>query len=962
MKSFLKYYTSILFVGILVGLVSCKQDELTIDLSGQWTFKMDPFDQGVSEKWYNGNFEETILLPGSMKGNGKGYDPELTTSWTGSIYDSSWYYNPDLEKYRSGKPLKFPFWLTPNKYYLGAAWYQKTFTIGQLPENTHLIFTAERPHWHTKLWLDGQEIGNQNSLSVAHRYDLGPGIKPGEHLLTVRVDNRLDEVNVGPDSHSVTDHTQGNWNGMIGEISLKTEPQVYIDDLQVYPDIAQKIAEIRLVVKSENYRGPINIETQGQSLPPAPEKKVPRLRLKKEIGRSIDTFIVLLSMGSEVLLWDEFHPDLYQLTLSIAAGSHSVDTRTIQFGMREIKTSGNQILVNDRPVFLRGNVDCCVFPLTGYPPMDTGSWLKLFSQMKAFGLNHVRFHSWCPPEAAFVAADQLGLYLQPEGPSWANHGTSLGNGRPIDKYIDEETKRIVKAYGNHPSFCMFAYGNEPRGNYVAYLNDWLRYWKATDSRRIYTGASIGGSWQACPENQFHVKGGARGLPWKNKPNSTFDFSRQISVFDEPFVTHELGQYCVYPDFTEIKKYTGYYKAHNFELFRDIAKQNHLDDQAADFLKASGELQKICYKYEIEATLRTPGMAGYQLLGLNDFPGQGTALVGVLNAFYEEKGYCTAEEFTEFCSPVTLLATLPKFVFETNEEFTAGIELANYGLYPLTDQLIHWKIVDESDTAYANGNIKIEHLGCGELVKAGMVVVSLDTIVTARKLTMKAWVDTVQNHWDFWVYPEILPELENNILQASFPDEDVLKHLETGGNVLLMVPGNVENGRDVVQYFTPVFWNTSWFKMRPPHTTGLFVKSEHPVFRDFPTSFHSDLQWWEIVNRQQVMNLENFPAGFKPLIQPIDTWFLNRRLAMLWEARVASGKLMVCSADLLNAGEDYPAARQLLYSIQQYMNSDEFRPKDEIDWPVITELFEKKDRQAVNFYTKNSPDELKPGKK
>lgn len=945
-----------------IGLLSCTNKTKAIDLSGQWKFKLDTSEVGVQQEWYKMEFDETVTLPGSMKENGKGFEPGLYTDWTGSIYDSSWYYNPAMEKYRTEKPLKFPFWLSPNLYYKGAAWYQKTFTIGRSNDDGQLIFTMESPHWQTTVWIDGEKIGHQNSLSTAHEYNLGSNLKAGEHRLTVLIDNRLDEVNVGPDSHSVTDHSQGNWNGIIGNISLHSRPLIHIDDLQVFPDISSKLLNVQLVVNSGEYRGSVKIQLKAKSLAPGQSQNTTTLAVTEEIRQNVDTFNIQLPMGENVLLWDEFQPNLYLLNLKIETKNGTSDEHTVQFGMREITTNGKQILVNNRPVFLRGNVDCCIFPLTGYPPTDVDSWLKEFRQLKAFGLNHVRFHSWCPPEAAFIAADQLGLYLQPEGPSWPNHGTSLGNGREIDQYLIDETKRIVKAYGNHPSFCLFASGNEPRGNYVAFLDNWLRFWKAKDQRRIYTGASIGGSWQECPENQYHVKGGARGLPWNSRPNSTFDYSQQIARFDVPFITHELGQYCVYPDFTEIDKYTGSYKALNFELFRDIAKENHLDDQSGDFLRASGELQKICYKYEMEAMLRTPGMTGYQLLGLNDFPGQGTALVGVLNAFYEEKGYCTAAEFREFCGPVSLFATLPKFTFTSGETFTAGIELANFSSNSLESKSVHWQISDENQKQYATGEIPVNHLAVGEVKLIDSIQLSLENITTAAKLTLEANLDTIHNRWDFWVYPEDLPSVESQLFITDKCNNEVLNRLEKGENVLLMVAGKVENGKDVVQYFTPVFWNTSWFKMRPPHTTGLLIKNEHPVFNNFPTSFHSDLQWWEITNRQQVMNLENFPSDFKPLIQPIDTWFLNRRLGMLWEAKVKKAKLMVCSANLLNAGKDKPVARQLLYSIEKYMNSDEFQPKDEIDWSVVTELFEKKDRQTVNFYTRNSPDELKPGKK
>ncbi len=353
-------------------------------------------------------------------------------------------------------------------------------------------------------------------------------------------------------------------------------------------------------------------------------------------------------MGEDVQLWDEFNPALYKMTAVITDELGNTDTKEIQFGMRSFSINGTRFEINNRPIFLRGTVENCVFPLTGYPPTDAASWERVFTICKTHGLNHMRFHSWCPPEAAFEAADKLGFYLHVEGPSWANHGTSLGDGKPIDQYIYDETDRILDAYGNHPSFCMMAYGNEPAGrNQAEYLGKLVNHWKAEDNRRVYTSASIGKSWPLVPEAQFIVRSEPRGLPWEKRPESMFDYTDRIEQYTVPYVTHEMGQHCVFPDFKEIKEYTGVYKAKNFELFKEELTKHHMGDQAEDFLMASGKLQALCYKFEIEAELRTHKLAGVQLLSLNDYSGQGTALVGVLNAFWEEKGYITAPEFKQF---------------------------------------------------------------------------------------------------------------------------------------------------------------------------------------------------------------------------------------------------------------------------------------------------------------------------
>jgi hypothetical protein len=637
--------------------------------------------------------------------------------------------------------------------------------------------------------------------------------------------------------------------------------------------------------------------------------------------------------------------------------------REITFGMREFKVVGKQFEINGRPVSLRGTVNCCEFPLTGYPAMDTAAWGRIFRIARAHGLNHFRFHSWCPPEAAFIAADKAGFYLQIEGPSWPNHGTSIGDGKPIDQYLFDETDRMAKAYGNYASFCMLAAGNEPAGrNQVAYLTKFIQYWRAKDSRRVYTGASVAMSWPLVPDNDYMIKSGARGLAWNQQPGSNDDYASAIEKFTMPYVTHEMGQWCAFPDFKEIKKYTGVYRARNFELFQQDLADQGMADKGELFLMASGKLQALCYKYEIERTLRTKGLGGFQLLGLQDFPGQGTALVGMLNAFWEDKGYISAREFSRFCNSTVPLARISKFVYTSNETFDAAIEIYHYGKSPLQNAVLSWKIITENGVVVANGSLPPATVPIGNGFSMGSLQLPLSGITKATKLKLEVTIDNTPfaNDWDFWVYPATLPAIANDdIYYCDTLDAKAAETLNAGGKVFLRAAGKVVKGKEVVNQFTPVFWNTSWFKMRPPHTLGFVCNDRHPIFNYFPTTWYSELQWWEIVNKAQPMHLEDFPKGFTPLIQPIDTWFMNRRLGLLFEAKVGKGRLVVCSADLSNNPDKRPAARQLLYSIQQYMLSDAFHPLGEVDIDTVRDLFHTGSKLVFDAHTKDSPDELKP---
>ncbi|MDF7814962.1 sugar-binding domain-containing protein [Hymenobacter sp. YC55] len=964
----LRLLTRLFLLLLLCGFQLPAVGAEVLPLAGEWRFRTDPQDAGVTARWFATALPETVRLPGSMAENGKGDPVSLQTKWTATIYDSSWFFNPRMAKYRQPDNYKVPFWLTPAAYYVGPAWYQKTVTIPPSWRGQRVVLLLERAHYETRVWVDDKEVGQQTSFVAPHEYDLTPLLAPGAHTLTVRVDNRIKELNVGPDSHSIADHIQGNWNGLIGRLELLARPPVFLQSLRVYPDVAHRTARVQLVVSNtsgKTVKGSARVAAQAFNTATAHQVAPSQVAFTAKPGTT--NLDLTLAMGEAVQLWDEFHPALYQLTATLQPKKGPADEQQASFGMREIKVAGRRIVVNGRPVFLRGDLHNGEFPLTGYPAMDVPAWTRVLQVLKDHGFNHIRFHSWCPPEAAFAAADLLGFYLQPEGPSWPNHGTSLGDGRPIDKFIYDETERMAAAYGNHASYCMLAAGNEPAGrNQAKYLGEFVKYWQARDARRIYTGASVAMSWPLVPENEYMIKSGARGLPWdKAQPNSTFDYRAAIEKFPMPYVTHEMGQWCVFPDFKEISQYTGVYKARNLEMFQQDLIDRGMGEQAEAFLQASGKLQALCYKNEIEATLRTPELAGFQLLGLQDFPGQGTALVGVLNPFFREKGYLTAAQFRRFCQPIVPLARLPKFVFTNNETFEASAELYHYGSQNLPATSLTWTIKNGASVV-AQGSFAPATIPTGTNTPLGTVRLPLAAVTKPTKLTLEIALPgtEVANDWSFWVYPAQLPTLPaSDVYYCTSLDAKAQQVLARGGRVLLNAAGHVVKGKEISMNFKPVFWNTSWFKMKPPHVTGFVVNAAHPALADFPTDTHSDLQWWEIVNQAQVMHLEDFPAGFRPIVQPIDTWFLNRRLALVLEARVGKGRLLVSSANLSpNEDAQRPAARQLFYSLLRYAQSAQFQPAAAVDLAVVRDLFETPSREQFSTFTKNSPDELKPQQK
>lgn len=925
------------FFVLFMFLYNCSLFAISIPLEGKWRFQLDTANVGIEEAWFQKKLSDKILLPGSLQEQGYGLDIDEKTAWTGLIVDKSWFTNPRYDKYREKGNVKVPFWLNPEKHYVGVAWYQKEFRLPKDWEYSAVILELERTHWETTLYVDGIKIGDNNALSVPHRYVL-PRLKQGKHTITIRVDNRVN-IPVGVNAHSVSDHTQSNWNGIVGAISLRKKTDVHIGDIQIYPDIKKKQALINISFEGggDSRETLLQVEAfnqQGESVS-VPIKQ--KLRIKNG-----EKHTCVLSLNSDVELWSEFTPTIYTLKATLQM-SGTLDEQTVDFGLREFKANGTRFEVNGIPIFLRGTLECCVFPLTGYPSTEEDYWRKIYTTCKSYGLNHVRFHSWCPPEAAFRVADQLGIYLQVECGGWAE----IGNGGSQDRWFYEESDRILKEYGNHPSFCMMAYGNEPSGNnQVKYLSDLVAYWKKKDNRRVYTSS---GGWPYLQKADYwnapdpRIQGWGEGLKSRinaKSPTTDYDFWNIIKK-DMPTVSHEIGQWCAYPDFKEIEKYTGVLKARNFEIFKETLTDNNMSDLADEFLHASGRLQVLCYKMDIEAALRTPGFAGFQLLGLQDFPGQGTALVGVTNAFWESKGYIEGAEYRSFCHSTVPLVRLPKMVFYNTEILKVPLEFAHFSTSPLKNAKINWILTDKAGKRIKQGTW-IKDLLVGNSISIGNIECDLSVVQSPQCLTLTVEVEgkEIKNSWHVWVYPAEQEKIENKPYVTNVFNQKTIDKLDNGENVLLCIPRgalSLERGKDIQVGFSSIFWNTAWTGKQAPHTLGIYCRPEHPALSLFPTEKHSDFQWWDIVSDCNALVLDELPSNYRPIVYLIDDWFTNRKLSLLCEAKVGKGKLMICSTDLVETEKQAPVRKQFKQSILKYMSSTTFHPEMELSIQQVKRL-------------------------
>lgn len=923
-----------------------------LSLEGSWNFKQDSLNIGIKEKWFNGTiFDETIKLPGTTDEQHKGYPEEKQTGRFTRLYA-----------------------------YSGPAWYQMEVNIPSSWIGKHLTFTMERTKV-TKVWWDGQYIGEDNSLITTQSYYLGKCHKPGRHLLTVRVHNGIEENPPVGRNHQTADGTQTNWNGILGNITLSASDNINIKDVQVYPDIDNKSARIRLILSNLiklPYNASLRITAEKWNTPGShstPPKNIPI----KGNGAIHDTIEVIYPMGESVHLWDEFSPALYRLNINLSGRTDSeefCDNREVDFGMRKFHIIGTNFAINGKRVFLRGKHDGAVFPITGYPPMDVSEWIRILGIIKSYGINHIRCHTWCPPKAAFEACDRLGIYLLPELPHWG----AVGNKPDIvegdveqqttvydntTEYLIKEGYRLLDEFGNHASFTMFEIGNELSGNRNA-INRITQCFRNYDPRHLFAGGANIFLWnpQQSETDDFWtttMTGGSYGSGIymgtdgkevrSSYPNhsvghvnnilkgTNYDYSSAIKDVTIPVISHENGQYQMYPNYKEIDKFTGVTRAYNFETFKmrlEKAGMGHLADK---YFKASGTLAALCYREDLESAIRTPGFGGFQMLDLQDFPGQGTALVGILDSFLDSKGIISAEEWRQFCSEVVPLLRYDKFTWTNDETFSAKTCIANYGPSDLNSPV---KIVvyDSFGRILIKQQLKTKKINQGELTDFGEVSFSLNKVNIPQKLTITLSIPNTnyKNSYPIWVYPNnVKVDIPSNILVCSSLDEHAQAQLRSGGKVLLLPEkDNLKNSIDGA--FQTDFWCYSMFKKySPPGTLGILCDPKSPALKDFPTEFHSNWQWWRLLKNGRPINMDKLPHDLFPIVQVIDNVTTNRKLGVLFEASVANGKLLVCSMDLQEQ-QNYPECRQMLISLLNYMNSNKFNPKKSLSYDNLSNIF------------------------
>lgn len=878
----------------------------TISLSGPWECSLP----GLSG---------TVVLPGTLDEAGLGFPDDPARQWKAEEVRR-------IGFWREGDPIVTR--LTRKYTWEGPAVFRKVLSWNP-PAGSRVFLDCERTR-QLRCAVNGAEapVSEPVCLSAPAVFEL-TGLLTGQDELVLTSDNSYpgwprDAIVY---SSAASDETQTNWNGILGCLRLRVEQKDFISHIRVLPrgDRAEIRVELNL---SRDLEGTLRIVS------PALREEV-SLSFRESAGCRV--LSCAAPLRPDALRWDLGAGVLHPLTVH-AAG---MESRTVFFGIRDFAVREGHLTLNGRRIFLRGETNCAAFPETGYIPAGVDDWKAILERYRSYGVNCVRFHSHCPPEAAFTAADQAGMLLQPELSHWdPEHAFSTEEAR---NYYALEARQIFRYLANHPSFVMLSFGNELQYSEESrpFVRSLLEELRSSDPTRLCADSSnpFYGAKGPNPAAGFFSAAEDRGrmlratsadfTGWLNReePGTCRDYSAAVDALrrdsDQPVFSFEVGQYEVLPDFGQLADYRGVTLPENLRHMQRKVRSAGLEPVWPQMVEASGELSLQCYRAEVEAALRTGAFSGISLLSLQDFPGQGTALVGMMDAHLQPKPYAFAkpERFAAFFRDVLPLALLPRFVFTAGEELCFSLRIANYSREDL-DAAPAWSLT--GDGYSLSGELPAWSVPAGSLSDPRPLRIPLPAFPVPVRLTLTLRFADSRNEYPLWVCPDVRPVCPPEILECRALDADAFAHLAAGGKVYLSPDSTAEALPSSVQaQFSTDFWSVCTFPTQSG-CMGQWIDADHPLFRLFPTDSWTSWQWHPMASRRAIL----LPRRMKAIVTVLDSCPLLRPMAQLFECRCGGGSLLVSSLGLHQL-DAYPAARALRQAVYQYMASPDFRPSESL---------------------------------
>ena len=911
----------------------------SIDLSGEWEFKLDPLDAGRAGKWFEETvpYERKIQVPGAWNAQGAAYEQEAVLR----EYEAK-LLNEQKQLFGLGTLGKESESAKLSSVYPGPAWYRRKVKIpedwkGRIP---WLVFGGI--HREAEVWVNGQSVGTHRSYLTPFRINLSSQAKAGDTItIAARVDaRRSKEVDPLMGCFDTLDFLYITWGGLHRGVELEATEASRIRDLFVVPQLASGTAEIRVAID-----GP----------------KTGQLALAAQIldaaGASVASIQQSVAGDAEAVLpvrmanakpWAPKTPYLYTARVRFLSDGKVIDTRSVRFGMREFKVAGGKFLLNGQPIFLRGYGDDCIFPNTICPPSDKAEFHRGLALAREYGFNYVRHHSWMPPEEYLDAADELGMMLQPEFPF--AYRWDLPTTPEAQQSALEQWQAMIRLHRNHPSIVTWCMGNELYDSF-GLAPEMYRMAKRLDPTRAVIDSD--------------------GCNFKHQDRETLDF--MVVQFGEgdsigfqdtkynipaeirkPVVAHEMGYFVTLPDLKQLGLFRNGVRPYWLLQARDLAERNSLVADYPDWLASSYRLQAACLKNNLEAARRSR-LSGTSVWLFQDYP---NCAEGVVDMFFRPKGV-SPEEFRKFNAPTVLLLDAPRRSWRSGETVDLKFLVSRFEDAPSAATL-RWELKSGKE-ALASGAREQLQVDAGGVQELAMLKLEIPRRPRAERLTLSAELTDatgkIDNSWNLWVFPtELLGEGSHKLrssgfdgLQKLYPwtlagpphptpadtdllvttrlDQETRDYLEAGGRVFLLEPS------PAFAFEKTNFRLSSWDGGGP---SGTILDRNHPALRDMPSDGWCDLQFYSLIQGSKPVFLNPLPAKVRPLVRCIDrpTRLMDR--AYLFEASVGRGKLLVSGFNFARAlAVEDPGAVFFFDRLIRYALGSQFAPEASLPAAALT---------------------------
>ena len=854
-------------------------------LDGTWQFKLDPEGAGEKGRWFDGKIplEGTIRVPGAWGAQG---------------------YGRETDKARH--------------HFVGKGWYRRQVQIPEGWRGRRIFLTIGGVHRYAKTWVNGVPLGAHVGYLSAFEYDITQHVAPGQDAtIAICVDSTQRwDVDALTGACDIIDEMFIPWGGIWGHVALEARGQTWVEDLFVKPRIDPPRCSIWASFAGGKTRRPTLrfevIDADGFAIAMKQETQPGALGPDDETGLTVP-----IPNGK---LWSPNSPYLYVARLTLMRGDEVVDIAETRFGLREVQIRGPHILLNGKKVFLHGYGDDCVFPETVAAPSDKAVHLKRLRVAKDYGFNYVRHHSHFMPPEYYDAADEVGMLVSPELPIAYLSYYRRAKGKALELYKTQWAAAIQR-YRNHPSILDWCMGNEMWDG-VPIAPELYRIAKALDPTRpvLDSNGLNGRGWldgsRSRPTLDFHlVMFDLHHLPLGRPERHRF------AAPPKPVVSHETGNFITFPRLDAIERFTHHFKP--FWLTATKAKLERLGllAEAETWARNSERLYLLCHKLNMEDIRKSPSMSGYQWWLLQDY---WTGSNGIVDHYFHPKPAIAPERVRRFNADVVVLLDGLEPTCRGDQPLSAKVLVSNYSEAAIRDATLRWR-VKLAGKLVAEREVARVAIGQGEVAQVAEIGVELPSPPSPQTLTVEAALAdgkaAYRNDWSAWVYPATVPPPK--LLAPLFAGPGLLRPLAAFGARPLPTSGKLPTKAVYVMSLptiepieavaegaclvllspqgifpsAPNRFKTAWWLGNARDNNVGTVVYENPVTRGMAPEGWCDAGWYHLLEGAQATILDDLPAQPTVLVRAIEVHKLCRSKALLCEARVGEGSLVVCGLNL-----------------------------------------------------------------